>query len=332
MSDVVGRRALMGMTLALFASLSPGGPAFADNYPSRPITIVVPLAAGSGMDVLVRLYGERLSQRLGKPVIVENKPGAAMMIGTVQVANAEPDGYTLVVATSSALAINPWLYKQINYDPDKDFVPLAWYVKSPFILIVNPALPIKTVPELLKYAKEAKTPLNFSTPGAGTLQHLSMEFVKQRFNVNMTHVPYRQTPQSITDIAAGHVDLAFAEAGATIPLIKDGKLRALAVSAANRLPLLPDVPPFAEAAGVSDFEAVSWHMLLAPAKTPKEIVDKLHNELKTIAEELEMKERAAAIGLIPIEVPTIVATEAYVKSERAKWGALVTKLGLAGSQ
>ena len=332
MSDVVGRRALMGMTLALFASLSPGGPAFADNYPSRPITIVVPLAAGSGMDVLVRLYGERLSQRLGKPVIVENKPGAAMMIGTVQVANAEPDGYTLVVATSSALAINPWLYKQINYDPDKDFVPLAWYVKSPFILIVNPALPIKTVPELLKYAKEAKTPLNVSTPGAGTLQHLSMEFVKQRFNVNMTHVPYRQTPQSITDIAAGHVDLAFAEAGATIPLIKDGKLRALAVSAANRLPLLPDVPPFAEAAGVSDFEAVSWHMLLAPAKTPKEIVDKLHNELKTIAEELEMKERAAAIGLIPIEVPTIVATEAYVKSERAKWGALVTKLGLAGSQ
>jgi tripartite-type tricarboxylate transporter receptor subunit TctC len=237
-----------------------------------------------------------------------------------------------MVSTSSAMAINQTLFKQINYNPEKDFVPISFYVKSPFILIVNPDVPAKTVPELIKYVKETKTPLNYSSPGPGSAQHLSMEFMKQKFGLEITHVPYRNTGQSITDIVSGQVQMAFAEAGASIPLIKDGKLRALAVSASSRLPLLPDVPPFAEAASAPGFETVSWHMLFAPSKTPKDVVDKLHAEMSKIMTAKDVSDKAAAIGLIPITPPSIADTQAYLKAEREKWGALVEKLGLKGSQ
>lgn len=248
------RRALVALLFTCAGLLSP---AQAQDYPNKPITIVVPLAAGSGMDSLVRLYADKLSQSLGKTVVVENKPGAALMLAASAVATAPPDGYTLLVSTSSAMAINLVLYKKVNYDAVKDFIPVSFYVKSPFILVVNPDLPAKSVPELIKLAKERTTPLNYSSPGAGVAQHLSIEYLKQRFNVNMTHVPYRNTPQSITDIVANHVQLGFAEAGASLPLIREGKLRALAVSSSTRLPTLPEVPPFAEAANAPDFEAVS---------------------------------------------------------------------------
>jgi tripartite-type tricarboxylate transporter receptor subunit TctC len=314
-----------------FALLALASPAQAQGYPSKNITIVVPLGAGTGMDILVRLYADKLQQALGKPVIVENKPGAATMLGAAQVATAPPDGHTLGVLTSAAMSINPTLYKQINYNPE-EFVPISLYVKSPFILVVNPALPAKTVPELLKHAKEASPPLNYASVGAGALQHLSMEFTKQRFGIEATHVPYRTTGQSVTDLAAGHVALGFVEAGASIPLIKEGKLRALAVSASARLPLLPDVPPFSEAAGAADFEAVSWHILVAPAKTPPEIVDRLHAEMKKIMAMPDIKEKIATIGLIPNETPSVDGMRSYVKAEREKWGALVKKLGLEGSQ
>jgi tripartite-type tricarboxylate transporter receptor subunit TctC len=205
-------------------------------------------------------------------------------------------------------------------------------VKSPFVLVVNPALPIKSVPELIKYAKDSANPMSYSTPGVGTSQHLSMEFMAQRFGLKMTHVPYRNSPQSITDIAAGHVDVGFAEAGASLPLIRDGKLRALAASSSVRLPTLPDVPPFAEASGAADFEAVSWHILLAPAATPKEIIDRLHGEMRRIMSAPEMKQRALDIGLLPLDSPPVDGIRAYIKSEQEKWGSLVRKLGLDGSQ
>jgi tripartite-type tricarboxylate transporter receptor subunit TctC len=323
------RLALAALALAV---LQPGAPANAQSYPTRTITIVVSLAAGSGMDTLVRLYGEKLQQSLGKPVVIENKPGAALMLAAAAVATAPPDGYTLLVSTSSAMAINPILYKKINYDHINDFAPISFYVKSPFILVVNPDLPVKSVPDLIKLAKESPTPLTFSSPGAGVAQHLSIEYMKQRFGLNMTHVPYRSTPQSITDIVAGHVNLGFAEAGASLPLIRDGKLRALAVSSLTRIPTLPDIPPFSEAANAPDFEAVSWHMLYAPAATPKEIVDKLHQEMNKIMRDPEMKQKASAIGLLPIDPPSIADTQKYLSSEREKWSSLVKKLGLEGTQ
>ena len=309
-----------------------GAPAKAQDYPTKTITIVVPLAPGSGMDTLVRLYADKLQQSLGKPVIVENKPGAALMLAAAAVATAPPDGYTLMVSTSSAMAINLALYKQVNYDAVKDFVPISFYVKSPFILVVNPDLPAKTVTELIKLAKDSATPLNFSSPGAGVAQHLSMEYLKQRFNVNMVHVPYRNTPQSITDIVAGHVQLGFAEAGASLPLIREGKLRALAVSSSTRIPTLPDVLPFAEAGNSPGFEAVSWHMLFAPAATPKPIVDKLHAEMSKIMADPEIKKKITEIGLLPIDPPSIPDTVKYLAAEREKWGGLVKRLGLEGSQ
>jgi tripartite-type tricarboxylate transporter receptor subunit TctC len=329
MSGLVGRSALLALSL-LSIEAHPG--AFAQEYPTRPVTIVVPLSAGTGMDVIARLYGEKLSQALGKPVVIENKPGAATMLGVAQVANAPPDGHMLGIATSAALSLNPTIYKQIPYSPERDLVPVSLYLKSPFILIVNPALPIHSVPELIKYAKESPTPLNYSSPGTGGLPYLSVELMNQRFGLKMTHVPYRSTPQAVGDVAAGHVSLSFAEAGATLALIRDGKLRALAVSSTQRLPAHPTVPPMAEAARAPDFETVSWHVLMAPAKTPRPIVERLNAEMKRIMGAPDMQKRLSDLGLIPLDPPSLSDTERYIKSETEKWSALVTKLGLAGSQ
>jgi tripartite-type tricarboxylate transporter receptor subunit TctC len=304
----------------------------AQDFPSKNLSIVVSIGAGTGMDVVARLYAEKLSAALGKAVVVENKPGAATMLAATQVANAPPDGHTLVVLTSSALAINQSLYKQMNYNPEADFTPISLYVKSPLILVVNPNIPAKDVKEYIAYAKQAKPPMDYVSVGAGGFQHIAMEFAKQRFGFEANHVPYRNTGQSVTDIIAGHVQTGFVEAGASIPAIKDGKLRALAVSSATRLPLLPEVPPFAEAAGAPDFEAVSWHALMVPSKTPKDIVDRLHAEMKKIMSDPEMKKRVADIGLIPFDSPSVAGINDYIKSERVKWGTLVEKIGLKGSQ
>jgi tripartite-type tricarboxylate transporter receptor subunit TctC len=313
--------------LGLLASV----PARAEDYPSRTITIVVSLAAGSGMDVITRLYAEKLSEAFGKPVIVENKPGAATTLAANHVANAPPDGYTLVVLTSIALSINPTLFKQLNYDP-QDFMPISLYVKSPFVLVIDPSLSAKTLSEFVELAKKANPPLNYASIGAGSVQHMSMEFAKKRLGFDATHVPYRSTPQSVTDLMGGHVAASFLEAGLSIPLIKEGKLRALAVSSAQRLPLLPDVPPFAEASGAADYEGVSWHMLLVPSKTPQPIIDRLHTEMKRIMEAPEMRAKIAALGLIPNDSPSIEDMRSYIQSERLKWGAMVKQLGLEGSQ
>ena len=328
MSWSLVRRALLAATVAAVAA---GAPARAQDYPTRPVTIVVPLAAGSGMDALVRLYAEQLQVALGKPVVVDNRPGAALMLAAAAVATAPADGYTLLVSTSSAMAINPVLYKKVNYDHVKDFVPISFYVKSPFILVVNPDLPAKSVPELIKHIKDSKSPLSYSSPGAGVAQHLSIEYMKKRFDLDITHVPYKNTPQSIQDIAAGHVQLGFAEAGASLPLIRDGKLRALAVSATTRIPSLPDVPPFAEAAKAPDFEAVSWHILFTPAATPKPIIERLHAEMKKIMADPEMIKLTEKIGLLPVDSPNTDGIQKYLASEREKWGSLVKQLGLDGS-
>jgi len=317
---------LCGVLLGLLASA-----ARADDYPSRPITIVVSLAAGSGMDAITRLYADKLSEALGKPVIVENKPGAATTLAANQVAKAPADGYTLVVLTSIALSINPTLFKHLNYDP-QDFTPISLYVKSPFILVIDPALPAKTLSEFVELARKANPTLSYASIGAGSVQHMSMEFAKKRLGFDATHVPYRSTPQSVTDLIAGHVSASFLEAGLSIPLVKDGKLRALAVSSAERLPLLPDVPPFGEASGAKDYEGVSWHMLLVPAKTPQPIIERLHAEMKRIMRDPEIREKIAALGYIPNESPSIEEMRKYIESERLKWGGMVKELGLEGSQ
>jgi tripartite-type tricarboxylate transporter receptor subunit TctC len=324
-------RAFVSFAAFAAAAALSGSPASAQSYPSKPVTIIVPLAAGTGMDTVARLYGEKLQQVLGKPVVIENRPGAALTLGAVAIATAAPDGHTLGVLTSGPMTIGPALYKKIAYDPQA-FTPIALYVKSPLVLVVDPALPIKSVSELIQYAKASDKPLSYSTPGAGAFQHLSTEFMAQRFGLKFTHVPYKSTPQSVTDIVAGHVNFGFAEAGATLPLIREGKLRALAVSSITPLPTLPNVPPFAAAANAQGFEAVSWHVLVAPAATPKDIVDRLHKEMAKIMSDEDMQKRVASTGLLPISPPSTAETQKYIASEREKWGSLVRQLGLEGTQ
>ena len=236
--------AAFSLAALMLCGLDATAQAETQSYPSKPVTLIVPLSAGTGMDTLARLYAEPLGQALGKPVVIENKPGAGLMLGAAAVASAAPDGHTIGISTATPMAANQVLYKKMPYDAAKDFAPIYFYVKSPFVLVVDPKLPINSVSELIKYAKESATPMTYSTAGVGSSQHLGMEFMAQQFGLKLTHVPYRNSPQAIADIAAGHVNMGFAEAGASLPLIRDGKLRALAVSSSTRLPTLPDVLPF----------------------------------------------------------------------------------------
>jgi tripartite-type tricarboxylate transporter receptor subunit TctC len=316
----------------LVAALQAAAPAKAENYPTRPITIIVSLAAGTGMDTLVRLYGEKLSQALGQPVVIDNRPGGAGVVAGEAIAKGPPDGYTLAVATSAVMAIRPTLFKTRPFEPLADFVPISHYVKSPFVFVVTPSLPVDSVPEFIKYAKARPGQLSYSSSGIGGAPHLTAELLKQKFGFDMAHVPYRNSPQSIADVAAGHVAASVAEAGASLPLIKDGKLRALAVTSATRFPTLPEVPPLAEAVGMPDLEAVSWHVIFARHDTPREIVDRLHGEMARIMAAPEMQQKIMAIGLIPHQSPSVEGIQAYIKAETEKWGGLVRQLGLEGSQ
>jgi tripartite-type tricarboxylate transporter receptor subunit TctC len=330
----MSRTRVRGALLLLLGLVASGlaQPARAEDYPTRPITIFVPLAAGTGMDVIVRLYGDRLSKAFDKPVIIENRPGAFQMLAVNAVLPAPPDGYSLLAMTSAGAAINKTIVKTQTYETAKDFIPLSLYVKSPFILVVDPALPIHSVREFVKYAKEHPGQLSYSSSGTGGVPHLVFEMLKQHFGLDITHVPYKNSPQSISDIAAGHVNMAFAEAGASVPLIKDGKLRALAVSSAVRLPTIADVPSFREVSDDPEFEAVSWHALFARAGTPEPIVTKLHDEMTRIMSDPEIQEKITTLGLIPLNPPSIADTQAYIASETKKWGALVKTLGLEATQ
>lgn len=315
---------LLGLGAALSASLG----AAQDTYPARPITLIVSLAAGTGMDVVARTYAEKLSLTLAKPVVVDNRPGAATVIAASAVASAPADGYTYLVATSGTVAINPHLFKSIPYDPVRDFVPVSLYLKSAFVLVVNPALPIHSMADLIRYAQER--PLSFSSSGTGNAPHLVAEFINQRFGLRMTHVPYKSGPQAINDVAAGHVQLSVSEAGAAMPLIQSGQLRAIAVSSATRVPSLPDVPSMAEATS-SDIEAVSWHALLARRGTPEDIVLRMHEEMARAVASTDVQQRISAAGLLPMHPLSVREIERYIAAESERWGALVKSLGLERS-
>ncbi len=320
--------------LAVAAALAvAGNPSAAQDYPNRNVTIVVPLAAGTGMDSVVRIYADELAKALGKPIVIENQPGAALMLAAQNVARAPADGHTLVVSTSSPMAVNQTLYKKINYDAEKDFVPISLYLKSPFVLIVNGALGTPTLKDFIKKAQESEAkPLTYGTPGAGTLLHLTMEVMKRDFKFKADHVPYRSSPQIVTDVIGGHISSAISETGAALSNIRDGNLKALGITSSGRHPALPDVAPIAEAAGLPGFEAVSWHVLLAPAATPKPIVDRLSKEMARITGDAAFQKRVTDIGLMPLAPLSTEAMLKYMGEERKRWGGVVSELGLAASQ
>ena len=255
--------------------LATAAPAYANDYPTRTVTLVVPYPAGGGLDALARIIGLKLAERLGKPVVIENRTGAGTVIGANSVAKAQPDGYTIMLGTSTPFAIVATLHKSLPYDPARDFVPIALTSNAPFLLLVNPAQPVHSVADLIKLAKSKPGQLSYGSAGPGSPQNLSFELLKTMTGIDVLHVPYRGDAPALTDLVAGHIPMMFGEPTPVLPLLRDGKVRALAVSSATRLPTEPEILTVAEA-GVAGFDFVSWQMIVAPAGTPKAIVDRLH--------------------------------------------------------
>jgi tripartite-type tricarboxylate transporter receptor subunit TctC len=317
----------IGLAVVL-ALLLPQG-ARAQDYPTKPVTLVVPYAPGAATDTAARLLGQKLEQRLGKPVVVENRTGAGTVIGASYVARAVPDGHTLLHATSTTMAINVRLYKKLAYDPAKDFVPVALVAGVPFILVVNPDLPVRSIADLVALAKTK--PLSFASSGPGSAAHLYAELLKSMTGITMTHVPYRGQAPALNDLVAGHVSLMFGDFGTSLELVRAGKLRALGVSTAERNAAAPDLPTIAEA-GLPGYEASAWHMVVAPAKTPAAIVARLNADLRTIAGDATVQKEFLARGLSPSLTPPPDALVRFVDSEIARWGKVVEQAGIAETE
>ena len=322
------------LAAALSAVLTLGDPAtHAQDYPNRPITLMLPLGAGGAMDILARAQFEpKLKERLGKPIIIENRTGGGTVIAATAVAKSAPDGYTLFFVPAGTLTTNAALYKKLPYDPGKDFTPVALTSKLGFVLVVNSSLPVHSIGDLVKYAKERPGQLSFGSTGIGATPHLAVEMLMRAAGgLKMTHVPYRGMPQAVNDVVGNHVQMAFADPVGAPPLIKDGKLRALAVSSLTRIGVLPDVPTLDEL-GFKGFESVSWHMIVGPAGMPKPIVDRLHDEFKRIVASPDFKQQVERMGLIAIESPPPDALKRYLDEEITRWGQLVKDVGIAGSE
>ncbi|MEP6657532.1 MAG: tripartite tricarboxylate transporter substrate binding protein [Betaproteobacteria bacterium] len=297
----------------------------AASYPVRPIRLVVPFPAGGATDILARAIGQRFSEVLGQPVIVDNRPGAGGNIGSELVAKATPDGYTLLMGTVGTHAINPSLYAKMPYDHVKDFAPVILVAGVPNVFVVHPSVPVRTVGEFIAYAKANPGKLNFASSGSGTSIHLAGELFKVMAGVQMTHVPYKGSSPAIQDLLGGQVQLMFDNLPSALPQIKAGKLRALAVTSANRTPTLPDVPTVAEA-GLPGFEASSWFGVLAPAGTPPAIINRLNAEgVKWLATP-EAKEKMQNLGANAAGgTPDDFA--AHIRAETVKWARVVKDSG-----
>lgn len=307
------------------------GAAHAQNYPARNVTIVVPFTPAGATDILARMLGQRLEQRLGRPFVVENRPGAGSVIGANYVAKGAADGYTLLMAPSGPMAVNVTMVKNLPYDPVADFVPLALVAGTPFVLVVNPSLPVHSVAELIKYQKDRGGPLPFATVGPGIPHHLFAEMLKSMTGIETSYVPYRGSTPALSDVVAGHVPVMFCDLGSARPMIAAGKVRALGVSSRTRVAASPDILPLNEA-GVPGFDAASWQMLVAPSKTPTPIVDKLHAELETILALPDIVEHITSNGMVPMEARSVDGLRDFVKSEITRWGKVVRDAGIAGSQ
>jgi len=300
-------------------------------YPSRPVTFVVPFAPGGVTTVLARLVGQKLEQRLGKPFVVENRPGGGGVTAATAVARSTPDGYTIMMASSTVLAINVSVRKNLPYDPRKELTPIALLARVPFVLVVNPDLPVRSVADLVKLAKDKPGQVTFGTPGPGTFHHLNAEMFKHQFGLNLVHVPYKGSAPGLTDLAAGHIQMMFCDVPPAQALIQAGKIRALGVTTKERVKSLPEVPPLAEV-GIPNFNTSSWHTITTTGGVPKDIVDKLAREIRAIMSEPEVQTLLINDGSLPqISLPP-AELRAFVDAEVVRWGDVVTKAGIAGSQ
>jgi tripartite-type tricarboxylate transporter receptor subunit TctC len=305
--------------------------AAAQDYPSRPVTLVVPFAPGGGVDQMARLIAGKLEQRLGKSFVIENKTGAGSIIAATYVQKSAPDGHTLLMAPAPTMAINAALYKSLPYDPVTDFALVGLLSGTPFVLMVNVDLPVRSVPELLAYAKANPDKMTFASAGPGVPHHLFMEVFKSMTGMKASHVPYRGSLPALNDLVAGHIPMMFSDLGPATGLMEAKRVRPLGISTKTRHPAFPDILPLNDA-GVPGYEAVSWQALAAPAQTPRPILDKLNAELTAVLAMPETKEQILKYGFLPLQNRSVDELKDFVKSEIARWGKVVHVAGIAGSQ
>jgi tripartite-type tricarboxylate transporter receptor subunit TctC len=301
----------------------------AADYPNRQVNFIVPFAPGGGTDILGRLIGQKLSDRFGKPFVVENRPGAGTVTAAVQVAKSTPDGYTIMMATSGTLAMNTTLYRKLPYEPGKDLLLVAVICNVPFVLVVNPALPVNSVADLVKLAKER--PLSYGSGGAGAFHHLMGELFKTTLGIPMTHVPYKGTLPALNDVIAGHIQLMFSDLSPAYPLIQAGKVRALGVTTARRPAAAPDIPPLAEV-GVPGFDWAAWQSVAAPGGTPNEIIATLNGAVNAAIAEPEVEKQLVGLQFIPVGKGSPEELDHFVKSETVRWAKVLQQAGVAGSE
>jgi tripartite-type tricarboxylate transporter receptor subunit TctC len=316
---------------AMLALLFQAGPAAqAQNYPTGPITIVVSFPAGGSIDAVVRAIAPKLQERMGRPIVVENRAGGGGVIATQAVAKASPDGHMLL-ATASSIASNPSLFKALPFDTLKDLQAVSLLFHTPLVLVVNPGLPAKSVPELIALAKKRPGEISFAQSGPGSAVHLAAELLQTMTGTKMNGVAYRGAPPALNDVMAGHVAMMFADAGSVVSLIAGGKVRALGVSSTTRVPALPDIPTIAES-GVTGFDAVGWTMICVAAATPSPIVDRLQKEFALAAAAPDVQALMIRLGLLPVASPPPAEVQQFLATEIDRWGGIIEKAGVAKSQ
>jgi tripartite-type tricarboxylate transporter receptor subunit TctC len=300
-------------------------PAGAQEYPARSITVIVPFPAGGSADTLARILGARLSEKLGQPIVVDNKPGVGGNLGTDLVVKSAPDGYTLLM-TPSSIAIAPHLYSKLPFDPIKDLAPVTLIGNIPMAVVVSNNFPAKSIKELIAMAKEKPGTIDYASAGNGTTNHLAVEQFKQLTNIDLVHVPYRGNPLAVIDVIGGRVPVFFDFVLTALPHIRDGKVRVLATTGLQRSKVLPDVPTVNES-GVPGFEAGTWFGIYAPTKTPKEIVEKINTQVLAALKDPGIQERLQALGVDIIAKGPMELGE-LTKADLAKWGPIVKKAGV----
>jgi tripartite-type tricarboxylate transporter receptor subunit TctC len=292
----VTRKISLGLTLIAAAVAGTLSPASAQQYPTKPVRIVAPFAPGGGTDFIARLMAQRLTEAMGQQVIVENRPGAGGLLGTEVGVKAAPDGYTLTMIAAS-YPVNPALYK-MNFDPVSDIQPIIQIARGPFLIVVHPSMPVKNIKDLIAVAKSKPGAINYATSGQGSIVHMSTELFQSMAGIKMNHIPYKGTGPALTDTMAGHTTLLFGSIAATMPIVKSGRLRPIAVTTVRRIPALPDIPAVDES-GVKGYDVTNWHGFIGPRALPRPIVDRINGEVTKIIKVKDMEEKLQADGVAP---------------------------------
>ena len=301
-------------------------PAFAQNYPTKPVRFIVPFAPGGGSDLVARTVAQKLTEALGQTVVVDNRTGAAGSIGAELAAKSPPDGHTLLLGSNGPLAINPHLYPKLPYDAERDFAPVALVTVMPFLLVTHPALPVRSVKELVALAKSRPGQLNYGSPGNGSTTHLANELLKSMTGISIAHVPYKGVAPAATDLISGQTQMMSGDLSTLLPHVKSGRMRAIAVTSARRSSLLPDMPTIAES-GVPGYEASGWFGVLVPAATPAAIVERLNTATVKGLAAADARDRLGALGG-EVAGGSPAQFGAYVRQESAKWGKVIRAIGL----